>query len=151
MSLHDAIRRNDVALVDELVTGAGTDVLEGLDRLGWSPLRCAVREGRVDCTKLLLNGGVDVDGADKAGVTALHRCCLHGNVDCVRLLLEHKANVFLRDRSGNGTALHWAAEAGAISCVMVSSCEKGFVLFVLWLGSYKGSFVLFVTQITISI
>jgi class 3 adenylate cyclase len=56
-----------------------------------------------DSKKLLnfLHAGFDVDSCDQAGRSALHLASSEGNLDSVKVLLKCKANVNIRDKTGN--------------------------------------------------
>jgi len=47
----------------------------------------------------------------------LHLAAEHGHLTCVELLLRHGADLDLRDRTENATALHWAAAGGHLAVV----------------------------------
>ncbi|GCC41981.1 hypothetical protein chiPu_0025636, partial [Chiloscyllium punctatum] len=71
----------------------------------------AVTNGHLDCARLLLERGAQVDTADKRGCTALHRAAALGCADTVTTLLDHRAMVLCRDTEGR-TPLHLAAACG---------------------------------------
>ena len=67
---------------------------------GRSPLAIAPGMGRVDCVKLLLEKGAEVDIAGEQGSTPLMVACHNGNLECARVLIEQGADVDRRRRPG---------------------------------------------------
>lgn len=65
-----------------------------------SPLLSAVRAGRVDFVRLLLQAGAAVNHQGDKGVTPLHLAVFEGDVDLCRVLLAGKADVDLCDCHG---------------------------------------------------
>ena len=75
-------------------------------------LHVAVREGRIDTVRVLLENNHDVNAViNDDDQTALHWAAYEGLTDMVRVLLENGADVNARDKLGQ-TALHWAAYKG---------------------------------------
>ena len=78
----------------------------------------------VECVKLLLEHGADINIKENYGWTALHMACRYCNedssIECVKLLLEHGADVNAKENDG-WTALHLACrycnEDSSIECV----------------------------------
>lgn len=56
-----------------------------------SALHCAAYTGSLECLRLLLEAGANVNTQDSEGVTALHWACAGGHTDCVQLLLASGA------------------------------------------------------------
>mmetsp|Transcript_14000 Transcript_14000/g.42272 ORF Transcript_14000/g.42272 Transcript_14000/m.42272 type:complete len:181 (+) Transcript_14000:154-696(+) len=79
---------------------------------GFTPLHYAARAGHLDCAKLLLQNGCDINKQTRAGgATALHRAAYMGHLDVTHLLLSSGADVVLQDADGM-TPLHKAASRG---------------------------------------
>ena len=62
---------------------------------GTFPIHTAVRHGRVDCLKILLEHGANVNSADSLGCTPLHWAALRRKPLLMSILLEHGAIVNL--------------------------------------------------------
>lgn len=60
---------------------------------GASPLLYAVMHGSVECTRLLLDAGANVNHKNKDGITPLHRAAEYERPDCATLLLEKGADI----------------------------------------------------------
>lgn len=65
-----------------------------------TPLSEAVRSGRVDFARLLLQAGAEVNGRDDKGVSALHLATFDGDIDLCRVLIAARAEVDLQDCVG---------------------------------------------------
>ncbi len=81
-------------------------------------LHRALTEGPQNRTKLLLDGGANIDARDSHGATPLITASERGNLAMVILLLNHGAWVDAADHEGN-TALHEASFYGHGRCVEV--------------------------------
>lgn len=73
------------------------------------PLSWAAQHNRLECAKLLLQAGAEVNARGGFhGRAALHHAAAEGHCDMIRLLLEHGAYVNIRSRHAKDTPLHWA-------------------------------------------
>jgi ankyrin repeat protein len=79
-------------------------------------LLTAVKEGRVDDVRTLLDEGADVEAKTERGLTALGFAAARGHIEVVRLLLEQGADVEAKTEGGL-TALMAAAALGHIEVV----------------------------------
>ena len=79
----DAAKKNDVALVKELI-GRGVDV-NGADVFECTALYCAARGGFVECARLLLEANANVNEADDDGWMPLHCASNCGHDECVKV------------------------------------------------------------------
>jgi len=61
----------------------------------------AVRNGHVECLRVLLAHNIDVNTQDGKGQTMLHIAVEDNKTACIDLLVEHKANKTIKDKSGN--------------------------------------------------
>ena len=82
---------------------------------GHSPLWLASAMDLVDCVKLLLENGADVDTASNEGTTPLLIAAFHGHRDCLRLLIEKGADVNKATNQGK-TPLLFASTKGHLDC-----------------------------------
>jgi len=72
---------------------------------------CAER-GYIDCLKVLLMHGIDVNSVDNKGRTLLLKACARNHTAVVKYLLDQKADVRMRDRVDDFTCVHAAAAVG---------------------------------------
>lgn len=83
---------------------------------GNTALMKAVREGRADITKELIDAGAELEIRNIDGNTALWNASFGQDYDCVRLLVE--AGIKLDSKNDNGvTALMYCASAGKTDMV----------------------------------
>lgn len=104
-AIHFAAEAGDADAILEL----GPDSVNLLDACGRSPLRYAVRGGRLDAVKILLQLGADANLPSRSGRTPLMSACgrLHsGIISLLKPLSDPKAV----DRSGRG-ARYYAMQA----------------------------------------
>ena len=101
--LFDAVERNDLAAVEQLLSrDAGVNSLD-LRYPSWyaaPPLIRAAQAGHSEMVRLLLANGADVNARDAGGGTALIWACNDDHIDCVRLLLAAGADPNLRNNGG---------------------------------------------------
>lgn len=85
-----------------------------LHAYGGTLLHAAIRYGREDIARMLLDHGADVHmrGQEPLCATALHWAAFHDRPRLVRLLLEAGASSDVRDASYDGTPLEWAEHNG---------------------------------------
>jgi uncharacterized protein len=101
--LFDAVERNDLAAVEELLS-RDADV-NSLDPRypSWyaaPPLIRAAQAGHREMVRLLLANGADVNARDAGGGTALIWACNDDHIDCARWLLAAGADPNLRNNGG---------------------------------------------------
>ena len=87
------------------------------DKNGFTPLAYAVREGKIEIVRILVDAKAD---ADFWGTShpPLHVASEQGGVEIMSFLLENGANPYTTDVSGN-TPLHLAARAGNRDAIQV--------------------------------
>jgi ankyrin len=51
------------------------------------------RTGKLECARLLLDAGADIDAGEQNGMTTLHKAAARGAVELIKLLLDRGANV----------------------------------------------------------
>lgn len=64
----------------------------------WTPLFHAASEGHVECLKILLHCGVDVDIVDEKGLSAMYYATWEGHLECMRLLASVGRGIGLKLR-----------------------------------------------------
>ena len=110
--LFSACVSGDAATVRETVAQLSVAEMTQMNPLsdseayGLTPLHVA---RTVQCTRLLLGAGVDVNVLGALGQTALHTH--HDNATVVSFLLNQKATVDARTRTNGSTPLQWAVAA----------------------------------------
>ena len=70
-----------------------------------------MRQGFIDCVKLLLDNGAEVDSTNAGGHTPLHEAAYRGNTDIMFELLKRGANPNARSTQKR-TPLHEACMQG---------------------------------------
>eukprot|EP01117_Protostelium_nocturnum_P005997 TRINITY_DN2159_c0_g1_i1.p1 TRINITY_DN2159_c0_g1~~TRINITY_DN2159_c0_g1_i1.p1 ORF type:complete len:775 (+),score=217.47 TRINITY_DN2159_c0_g1_i1:271-2595(+) len=83
-----------------------------------TPLHHAAYRGHLDCAKVLLSHGANVDATDKDMCTPLHNASYMGKKEMIALLLEKGANADHQDVD-KSTPLHKACFAGHIECTKI--------------------------------
>ena len=71
----------------------------------------AAAKNYVDCVRLLIERGANVDARNKYGNTPAHRACAQGCIDCVSLLIDNGADLNSKNDDGD-TLLHYAVRNG---------------------------------------
>jgi ankyrin repeat protein len=74
-----------------------------------TPLLFAARQGCLECARILLDAGADVNAADPDGVTPTIYAIINGHYDVAGYLVDKGANPNLADKTGR-TALYAAAD-----------------------------------------
>uniref|UniRef100_A0A1B0CSY4 Putative conserved plasma membrane protein n=1 Tax=Lutzomyia longipalpis TaxID=7200 RepID=A0A1B0CSY4_LUTLO len=85
-----------------------------------SLLHCAVRANAVDCVKLFIAYGADVNSVKSNGTNPIHLAADLGHTQCLEALLSAKdadPNIRICIREKESTALHLAADGGNAECV----------------------------------
>ncbi|XP_062513799.1 uncharacterized protein LOC134189518 isoform X2 [Corticium candelabrum] len=81
--------------------------IDCVDGHGRSALMHAVYWNQVDCARVLLHEGADVNQQTPDGSTVLHQCAYSGFPELIDLLLHHRADAHKTDKEGR-CPLHWA-------------------------------------------
>ncbi|CRK98534.1 CLUMA_CG011885, isoform B [Clunio marinus] len=85
-----------------------------------SLLHCAVRANSVQCLKLFIEEGCDVNQLRSNGTNAIHLAADLGQIQCLEVLLnapKADPNIRICIREKESTALHLAADDGNVECV----------------------------------
>ena len=118
-SLHQAARAADAAAIEELL--ADGDPVDAENRIGYTPLMEAAREGHVAVVVRLLDAGADPSHAGNRlgmGMTALHLAADRDRPEVARLLLSRGLAVDLGNAQGT-TPLAWALGEGSLGTAEV--------------------------------
>lgn len=75
---------------------------------GKTPLHIAAGCGKLECLKLLVDAGADVNCLDKETSTPLHIAAAKNRIFCLKELILHTANINAKDMNGR-TPLHLAS------------------------------------------
>lgn len=113
-NLHDAVYRDDVATVRQLLD-KGANVKAAND-YGVTPLSLACTNGNAEMAGLLLKAGADPNAALPSGETVLMTAARTGAPAAVKALLVSGAKVNATEEHGQ-TALMWAAAEGHANVV----------------------------------
>jgi len=110
VSVHDAVARGDINLVQTLLT-KHPDGVNAQTKRGKTPLHYAVSYAQQPCMDLLLERGANINAQDATGMTPLHVAAMLGRTGQARWLLDHGALRDSKDSFGD-TPLHTAAVFG---------------------------------------
>jgi ankyrin repeat protein len=98
------------------------------DQTGRSALcHCLVRTRRhMECMRMLIDAGIDVNAADENGLTTLHRAAQMNELLGATMLLDAMANANAQDNTGS-TPLHYACAIGSMQMVQLLLVEGALV------------------------
>ncbi|GFP87318.1 26S proteasome non-ATPase regulatory subunit 10 [Phtheirospermum japonicum] len=102
--LHVAVSSSQTEVV-EILSAAGSSVVNSSDEEGWAPLHSAASSGNLKILEILLNRGADVNLKNDGGRTALHYAASKGRLKIAETLVSHGAKV-------GCNPLHRAASTG---------------------------------------
>lgn len=106
---------NGNASVLELLLGRGADPNDGEEVVGGNtPILCTIMQStflpssahgnadtsQLDCVKLLIKHGADLEHKDKAGISALSAAAINGLPSICQLLIEHDADIHASTATG---------------------------------------------------
>ena len=106
--IRDAIEREDLDKVKELLPRIADFVFYTIDEFGSTFLHQAASDGCKDLAELLLANKADINAKAKNGERPLHYAAWANQKDVAKLLLVNKAKVNAKDNYGD-TPLHKAA------------------------------------------
>lgn len=105
MSLFEAIRRNDLILLEKPLQKPNFDINRIYANESFTPLQYAILCDRVKIVQLLLENKANVNTITaEYGYTPLHYA-VHQNINILKILLEYGADINYRNRFG-WTVLH---------------------------------------------
>lgn len=76
---------------------------------GLTPLLFAARQGCVDCARVLVSAGADINAADPNNITPMVMALINGHYDAAAFLLDHGADPNIADETGR-TPLYAAVD-----------------------------------------
>lgn len=86
-------------------------------RTEYSPLFSAAANGHIECVRVLLELGADINSEDNYGATPVWIAAQNGHFDCISLLCELGANVTTTARKDKSSPLYAAAYMGHTHCI----------------------------------
>jgi uncharacterized protein len=92
--VRDSSERDDAAMI-ELLLANGADVHKLAKGGKLTALDLAALHGNVQCAKVLIAAGVNVNYADSTGITCLYMAIIEKHAAVVQLLLEHGATAVM--------------------------------------------------------
>jgi len=101
-----ALKVDDLPKIERLVE-RGLDLKQGMDRHGKSALTMTKSAG---VARFLIDHGADVNAVDEDGITPLMEAARHGETEVVKVLLEAGADVNVRSKIYNTSALVGATD-----------------------------------------
>lgn len=93
-----------------------------------SLLHCAVKSNAIECLRLFIEEGCDVNQLRSNGTNAIHLAADLGHAQCLELLLnapKADPNIRICIREKESTALHLAADDGNAECVTLLLAKGG--------------------------
>ena len=120
--IYEAIKAGDCEKLQKLIAGIAdinAAVLDSGDGTIFShettPVYLAARYGQVECLKILIESGADVNAVDEYEYTAAHSAAMYGQLEYLKVLIENGVNVNAINRFGR-TAAQVAIINGEIEC-----------------------------------
>ena len=114
--IREAAINGNSALLEELLTKNPHHV-NGRDEKGLSPLFYATWHGHLECLKILLNYGANINAKNSSDWAALDDAAWTGHLDCLQELINRGAFIESRNIYDGRTPLHLAAQHGHLDCV----------------------------------
>jgi len=113
-NIHKLAFRGQTQRVQSMVA-VDPSLVNLLDSNQSTPLHHASYRGHIECARILLEKGAEVDAVDKDQCTPLHNASYMGKRDMIAYLIENGANVDHKDID-KSTPLHKASFAGHVDC-----------------------------------
>jgi len=115
-----SLRDNDVAKVKEYLAKDPTLVKATTsDFLKETGLAIAAFDGYKEIAALLLEKGADPNVYDEMGVAPILGAARTNRADIIQLLIDNKADINIKKKETNETALHYAAEYNSGDAAMI--------------------------------
>jgi hypothetical protein len=110
MDQFNAARVGDVDQLRRVLT---VDNVDDVDGVNWTALVRAAKNGQVECVKVCLEMGANVNARDDVGATPLRFASSNGQMGAVRILLDAGATVDAKSNNG-WTPLYFAIRCNRV-------------------------------------
>lgn len=107
-ALRNAIKKDKIEEVKELIKKGASVTAQYNDDFCWTPIHWAAYQGNVAIIQLLLDNDADINAKNKYCTTCLHCAAYMGHSGVVKFLIEKGAQVNVKKGDGD-TPLHRAA------------------------------------------
>ena len=81
-SLHVAVSTGNTERVQELIQH-NPSLKDQTDEKGWIPLHVGCAAGQLECIKLIVVGGSNLEQETPTGYTSMHLAAMNGHVNCM--------------------------------------------------------------------
>lgn len=102
MDLFSLVQSNNYLQLQESISTLNINI-ENINKE--TPTHIACKYGHVECLRILINAGADINSKDFWGWTCLIAACAYAHPECIKELLQRGADTSILDHSGE-TALH---------------------------------------------
>lgn len=116
MAVHDALRRQDIGYLKDLLVNGDPALVETTVGRGGTPLHVAASLNLAEAAELLLQHGARVDSRTDGGFTPLHWAASRNAAEVAAVLIAHGADVDAESATGI-RPIHWAAHRNATRVV----------------------------------
>mmetsp|Transcript_19704 Transcript_19704/g.30843 ORF Transcript_19704/g.30843 Transcript_19704/m.30843 type:complete len:388 (-) Transcript_19704:136-1299(-) len=104
-TLFNIAEKGDESLLSSRLAQASQDGTLKLEerhhQFGYTLLHFAAREGHVECGRMILQYGANVDAKNNYGYTPLHLAALQDRIEFGKMLIEHNADMDAGDEQGD--------------------------------------------------
>ena len=83
-----------------------------------TPMLWAGWSGDIECLKILLNNGADINAQNRHGYSPIHWASIRGNTKALNFLITEGADLQIKDSQG-GSPLHWAVSGEQEKCIQI--------------------------------
>ena len=115
-ALHLAAQKKNRYILQKLLEKKTEIDIEPKDSVNVTPLSYAATFGDVECVRLLLDSGANINSKDINSWTPLFYAVEYGKMDAAKLLIDRGANILEKNKFGN-TPLHVACKRGNLDMV----------------------------------
>ena len=115
-ALHLAAQKKNRYILQKLLEKKTEIDIEPKDSVNVTPLSYAGTFGDVECVRLLLDSGANINSKDINSWTPLFYAVEYGKMDAAKLLIDRGANILEKNKFGN-TPLHVACKRGNLDMV----------------------------------